>query len=104
MSPTQVELDSFENAILVAVFGQDYQNNNTFRMLNTWMPGKVQSYIDRFETIITPFMNPDGSTDGTRLRDAVALKYPELVQLIPNGTFHLSGIADAVSSFVRGMK
>lgn len=93
MTPAQVEMDALEQAVLEAVFGADYQNSPTFKMAETFFPGKIQGYIDRFETMIRPFMNEDGSTDGVRLKRAVELKYPNWAYWVPERNFRLTELA-----------
>lgn len=103
MTPAQIEMDAFESAVLAAVFGPDYRGNNMFKLLESFFPGRVQRYIDRFETLVSPFMNPDGTTDGARLKQAVGLKYPTLAHLVPERPFRLTELSEAIKNFIRGV-
>ena len=85
MSSAQVEMDALERAVLQAVFGQDYENSKVFKMAEAFFPGRIQGYINRFEELVGPFMQEDGSTDGTRLKRALALKYPNWAHLCRSG-------------------
>lgn len=102
MTPAQLEMDAFERELLCAVFGADYQQSKAFKLAETFFPGRVQSYINRFEALVGPFMNADGTTDGVRLKKVVALKYPTLAHLVPEQSFRLTEIAGAVKNFTRG--
>lgn len=103
MTPAQIEMDALENAVLTAVFGEAYQNSRAFKMAEAFFPGKIQGYINRFENLVKPFMNEDGTTDGAKLKQIVALEYPNLAGLVPSENFRLTELAEAVSNFIKGV-
>lgn len=102
MTPAQIEMDALENAVLTAVFGNEYQNSKAFKMAEAFFPGRIQSYINRFENLVKPFMNEDGTTDGARLKQVLLLEHPSLSNLVPSTNFRLTDIASAVTQFIKG--
>lgn len=102
MTPKQIELDSFENSIISSVFGDKWQESKEFKLIEAFKPGYIQSYIDKFETLIDPFMREDGLVNGYLLKKAVEIKSPLFAEIIPNREFRLSELSSELLKLLRG--
>lgn len=102
MTPKQIELDAFEQGILSGIFGDNWQNSKEFKLIEAFKPGYIQRYIDRFETLIDPFMREDGLVNGYLLKKAVEIKSPFFADIIPNREFRLSELSAEVLKLLRG--
>lgn len=103
MNPKQLELDRTEEIVLNALFGGDYKNNAHFKLLETFKPGIVQTYIDKFETIVGPFLNEDGSVNGYMLKQALSTKYPKAKDIVPDSNFMLSDLSNQIIKMLKGV-
>ena len=103
MDNKQIELDSFENTVLQTVFGPDWRNSKGFKVIEFMRPGLVQGYINKFEEVVLPFMNDDGSINGVFLKKALELKNPNIAEIVPNKNFLLNDIVREVTKIYRGV-
>lgn len=102
MDNKQIELDAFENTILKSFFGEDWKHNNSFKLLEIMRPGFVQNYIDKFETLVTPFMNDDGLINGVLLKKTLEIKSPSIASVIPEKNFGLQEISKEIIKLFKG--
>lgn len=102
MSAKEIELDLFERTILESVFGKEYQSNYFFKIAEAYKPGVFQSYIDKFESVVKPFMVEDGSVDGARLKRVLEVAYPNIAQIVPGYNFRLSEVLQSVIQLIQG--
>ena len=102
MDNKQIELDSFENTILQTLFGPDWRNSKGFKVIEFMKPGLVQGYINKFEEVVLPFMNDDGSVNGMMLKRALEFKSQTLAEIVPNKNFLLNEILKDVTKIYRG--
>lgn len=103
MNPKQLELDRTEETVLRALFGEDYKNSSNFKLLEAFKPGMVQRYIDKFEAIITPFLNDDGSVNGYMLKQALGAKFPQVKDIVPDSNFMLSDLSGQIIKMFKGV-
>lgn len=104
MTPAQIELDALERAALSAVFGEDFQNSKSFRLVESFFPGRIQTYINKFEAFLKPFLDEEGLVDGAGLKEAVSIYYPEISEVIPGRKFRLSEISDKAIDLYRRLR
>lgn len=102
MNPKQLEMDAIEEVVLQAVFGADWRGSKLFLLLNAYKPNLVQNYINRFESIVEPFMSESGTINGYLLRNALQGKHPTLAELIPDREFRLTDVAGEIIALIRG--
>lgn len=102
MTQKQIEMDAFENKVLSSLFGSDWRNSKEFKFIELFKPGVVQTYINKFETLVEPFMNENGTVNGYMLKQALAIKGSMFADLIPDRDFVLSNVADEVVLLIKG--
>lgn len=103
MTPKQIELDAFETIILKSVFGDNWQQSKAFLFLNTFKPNVVQNYINRFETVVEPFMSENGAVNGYLLKTALQAQNSMLADIVPDREFRLTDIARDVIKLIKGV-
>ena len=103
MNPKQLELDRTEEVVLNALFGGDYKNNAKFKLIETFKPGLVQTYINKFETFLGPFLEENGQVNGYMLKSAIQTKYPNLINIIPDSNFRVSDLVSDVIKAIKGV-
>ena len=94
----QQELDQFEEELFKTIFGEDYENNNLYRLATLTYGNRINEYISQFEGIMRPLMLDSGLVDGTKLRAIVSIKYPQYVELIPATNFRLVSLLNIIQS------
>ena len=102
MENKQIELDAFEESILSSLFGENWKSSPSFKMLEVIKPNLVQGYIDRFESLVLPFMNDDGSLNGAMLKKALEIKSPTIAELIPEKNFRLNELSKGLIKILKG--
>jgi hypothetical protein len=103
MTPKQIELDAFETIILQSLFGTEWQKNKTFLLINAFKPNAIQTYINRFETIVEPFMSENGAVNGYLLKTALQANNSMLADIVPDREFRLTDIARDVIKLIKGV-
>lgn len=103
MNPKQLELDRTEETVLRALFGEDYRNSPQFKLLEAFKPGIVQTCIDKFETLVGPFLNDNGSVNGYMLKQALGAKFPKAKDLVPDSNFMLSDLSVEIIKILKGV-
>ena len=103
MNPKQIELDAFESIVLRALFGENWQQNKTFQLINAFKPNAIQTYINRFETVVEPFMSENGAVNGYLLKTALQAQNSMLADIVPDREFRLTDIARDVIKLIKGV-
>lgn len=103
MNEKQLELDRAEEIVLRALFGNDYKNDSKFKFIETFKPGMIQSYINKFESFLGPFLEENGQVNGYMLKSVIKSKYPNLINIIPDGNFRISDLASDVINMIKGV-
>lgn len=103
MTPKQIEMDAFEEIILQSVFGAEWRQSNAFKLLNAFKPNLVQNYINKFETVVEPFMSENGAVNGYLLKTALKANNSMIADLVPDREFRLTDIARDVVKLIRGV-
>lgn len=91
----QAELDAAEELIFNRILGGTCLSPTADFILKT-LNIDINSYIQKFESLIKPFMTETGMVDGAMLRQAIALKSPKTSELIPPHEFRLKDIVEGV--------
>jgi hypothetical protein len=80
------------------VFGEDYENNNLYRLATLTYGNRINEYISQFEGIMRPLMLDSGLVDGNKLRQIVSIKYPQYADVVPAKNFRLTSLIDIIKS------
>ena len=100
MDYCQLELDNFEKQVLNIIFGGDYENNTIFKFIKVVKPQIINDKIEKFETLVKPFMKENGMIDGVMLKGAINLKAPKYAQIVPEKDFLLSSILSDIKNII----
>ena len=101
MDNIQKELDLFEMELFKLFFGQDYENNKTFKTVQVVYGTKINAYISRFEAFMRPLMLNSGLVDATKIKQLADVKFPEYANLLPKDNFRLVSVINIIKS-IRG--
>lgn len=96
----QQELDQFEEELFKMVFGEDYENNNLYRLATLTYGNRINEYISQFEGIMRPLMLDSGLVNNVKLREIVNAKYPGYGFMVPNSDFRLNSLLKIVKSIL----
>ena len=102
MNPKQIEKDAFEEIVLQVLFGANWRDNNLLVLVNAYRPNLVQGFVNKFETLIDPFMCENGNVNGCLLRTALQSRNSFIAELIPDREFRLTEVAKEIIRLVRG--
>lgn len=103
MNEKQLELDRSEEIVLRAIFGDDYKNDSKFKLIETFKPGTIQTYINKFEAFLGPFLEENGQVNGYMLKSVMQTKYPNLINIIPDSNFRVSDLIKEVIKAIKGV-
>lgn len=98
MDNIQKELDLFEMELFKLFFGQDYENNKTFKTAQVIYGNKINAYISRFEAFMRPLMLDSGLVDATKIKQLADVKFPEYANLLPKDNFRLVSVINIIKS------
>ena len=93
----QAELDAAEELLFNRVLGGTQLSPTADFILKT-LNIDVNNYIQKFESLIKPFMSDTGMIQGALLRQAIAVKSPKASELIPPHDFRLKDVVEGVLS------
>lgn len=96
----QQELDQFEEELFKTIFGEDYENNNLYRLATLTYGNRINEYISQFEGIMRPLMLDSGLVNNVKLREIVNAKYPGYGFMVPNSDFRLNSLLKIVKSIL----
>lgn len=98
----QSELDLFEEKVLDSIFGGHTQNDLIIRkgIFKYDINPQVQKYIDKFETIVKPFMDEQGYINMTEIKKYVEIPYVNL----PDGKFRLIEVFNSFEPLISKLK
>lgn len=103
----QDALNVFETIIVKEIFGTTEFSAGTktvLRLAGFDIDRKMNNIIEKFETFMKPLVLDDGKVDVQALRDLVSLKYPKLVDIVPQENFDLVAVAEKIKPLIQGIK
>lgn len=93
----QAELDAFEKAVLMGLFNQP--TIPEWADLALSLQGiDAQAYVNKFESIMKPFLKDNGLVNAETIRKLVNMKYPKYVALVPDQDFRLVDVVQKVAA------